>query len=54
MFNNRKMKVIVVFAIAFTKCLLEGNDPSEYDFDNHRKQHLINTFQLKSKLDKLL
>ena len=26
-----------VFAIAFAKCLLEGKDPSEYDFVNPRK-----------------
>ena len=26
-----------VFAIAFAKCLLEGNGPSEYDFVNPRK-----------------
>ena len=26
-----------VFAIAFSKCLLEGKDPSEYDFVNPRK-----------------
>ena len=26
-----------VFAIAFAKCLLDGKDPSEYDFVNHRK-----------------
>ena len=25
------------FAIAFAKCLLEGKDPSEYDFVNPRK-----------------
>ena len=29
-----------VFAIAFAKCLLEGKDPSEYDFVNPRK-HLV-------------
>ena len=26
-----------VFAIAFAKCMLEGKDPSEYDFVNPRK-----------------
>ena len=37
MCNNKKMIVIVVYLIAFAKCLLEGKNPSLYDFVNPRK-----------------